>query len=104
MAEIGRTNLDREMKRMITGLDRLYSNSKSLTRGQVTESTEMSDKKVATKHKQARNGVLTTKDRLKEKAQPAIKAAQNELDKLIGPDYVALGKKVRNQCVLQSDS
>lgn len=96
MGTIGTENLDREMKRMVTGLDRLYSNSKTLTRGQVAESIDMSNKKVVKQLNTARTGVQTKTNQLKDKYQPMVKAVQNELDKFVGPEYEALGKKVRS--------
>ena len=101
MASIGRENLDREMTRMVSGLDRLYTNSKSLTRGQVAESMEMSDKKVAAKFKQAQSGIQTRKNQLKDKVQPVVTSAQSELDKVLGAEYEALGKKVSLVVLIQ---
>lgn len=94
MIKIGSEALDREMNRMITGLDRLYSNSKQLTREQVSESIKMSDKKVGAQHKQARDGIATKKSQLKNKVMPAVQAQQKAVSEILGSRYEALGKQV----------
>lgn len=94
MKKIGDENLDREISRMIGGLDRLYSNSRSLTRDQVDESQRMSDAKVLKVLEQVTNGVKTKKNQIYEKVQPAVTNAQTEIDRVLGDEYAALGKRL----------
>lgn len=94
MKKIGDENLDREIGRMIGGLDRLYSNSRSLTHDQVDESQRMSDAKVLKVLEQVTNGVKTKKNQIYEKVQPAVTNAQTEIDRVLGDEYAALGKRL----------
>ncbi|BEJ15743.1 hypothetical protein CspHIS471_0503480 [Cutaneotrichosporon sp. HIS471] len=94
MKLIGDDNLEREIGRMMGGLDRLYSNSRSLTRHQVEESQRMSDTKVLKVLEQVTNGVKTKKNHIYEKTQPAVENAQAEIERVLGDDYLALGKRM----------
>lgn len=94
MKAIGDENLEREIGRMMGGLDRLYSNSRTLTRHQVEESQRMSDGKVLKILEQVTNGVKTKKNHIYEKTQPAVENAQAEMDRVLGDDYAALGKRM----------
>ncbi|BEI84886.1 hypothetical protein CcaverHIS002_0502870 [Cutaneotrichosporon cavernicola] len=94
MKLIGDDNLEREIGRMMGGLDRLYSNSRSLTRHQVEESQRMSDTKVLKVLEQVTNGVKTKKNHIYEKTQPAVENAQAEIERVLGDDYSALGKRM----------
>ncbi|CAK9781335.1 hypothetical protein CC85DRAFT_282848 [Cutaneotrichosporon oleaginosum] len=94
MKQIGDENLDREISRMMGGLDRLYSNSRSLTRDQVEESQRMSDSKVLKILEQVTNGVKTKKNHIYEKTRPAVDNAQAEIERVLGDDYAALGKRM----------
>ncbi len=94
MKKIGDENLEREIGRMMGGLDRLYSNSRSLTRDQVEESQRMSDSKVLKILEQVTNGVKTKKNHIYEKTQPTVENAQAEIERVLGDDYAALGKRM----------
>lgn len=94
MKQIGDENLEREIGRMMSGLDRLYSNSRALTRHQVEESQRMSDAKVLKILEQVTNGVKTKQSHIYEKTEPAVKNAQAEIERVLGNDYTALGKRM----------
>lgn len=94
MKKIGDENLEREINRMVGGLDRLYSNSRTLTPHQVDESQRMSDAKVVKVLDQVTNGVKTKKNQIYEKVQPAVTNAQTEMDRVLGDEYAALGKRL----------
>lgn len=90
---IGVQSLDREITRMFNGLDRLYSNSKTLTREQVAESVRMSDAKVSKVLDTVRFGVAAYQDRIADPAQPAIADAKSQLYRL-ETEVEALGKRL----------
>lgn len=92
--KIGSENMERDIQRMLSGLDRLYTSSKTLTRAQVEESIRMSEDKVAKMYNQVRAGVQHKRKQVDERVEPAIKQAENELQKLLGADYEAIGKRV----------
>lgn len=95
MSQIGVDNIDREGQRMVKGLDRLYTTSKSLTRGQVAESSQMADDKVGKQVAKAKDGISRLrKVVIEDPLQPHSKTAVTELEKLLGSEYEALGKKV----------
>lgn len=90
---IGVQSLDREITRMFNGLDRLYSNSKTLTRDQVAESVRMSDAKVSKVLQTVRHGVASYQDRIADPAKGAIDSAKAELNKL-EHEVESLGKRL----------
>lgn len=90
---IGVQSLDREITRMFNGLDRLYSNSKTLTRDQVAESVRMSDAKVSKVLQTVRHGVASYQDRIADPAKSAIADAKAELEKL-EHEVEGLGKRL----------
>ncbi|WOO78389.1 uncharacterized protein LOC62_02G001937 [Vanrija pseudolonga] len=58
----GLQSMDREIKRMLDGLDRLYTRSTTLTKAQVAESIKMSDNKVKGVYDKAVRDVQTRRD------------------------------------------
>lgn len=79
---------------MASGLEKLYTNSKVLTLHQIDESQRMSDAKVQKALDQVHNGIKTTQNNIYKKTEPAVEQARQDLDKLVGDEYKALGKQL----------
>lgn len=94
MRRMGNENLHREINRMVGGLDKLYTNSKSLTTKQVDESQRMSDVKVKKALKQVTDGLKTNQNNIYKKTEPAVEQAKKDMEGLLNEEYESLGKQL----------
>ncbi|KAL1407762.1 hypothetical protein Q8F55_007196 [Vanrija albida] len=90
----GLQSMDREIKRMLDGLDRLYTRSTTLTKAQVAESIKMSDNKVRGVYEKAVRDIQTRKDP-QSKFKPFVEFAHYESGRAYDDaTHEALGAKM----------
>ncbi len=87
-------SLDRDINHLLTGLDKLYTASTSLTPEQVRESSELTDGKIIQKLELIRKNIETRRNGLFESGKPVVREGMDALDKIINEDGEDLMMKV----------
>lgn len=89
-----RDSLDREINRLLTGLDKLYTTSPTLTRDQVRESSEITDNKIHEKLESVRKSVETRRQGLYDEGKPVVREGMDALRKIMDNEGEDLKMKV----------
>ena len=89
-----RSEIDREIEYVLKGLDKLYTQSTSLTRDQVTMSSGTSDNRVRKTVEKIQKRLDLLKGRVYDERKPIVKDQSDKLDAILGNDYQALAAKV----------
>ncbi|KAL7422516.1 hypothetical protein Q5752_003164 [Cryptotrichosporon argae] len=91
----GRASLEREIDHVLAGLEKLYTGSKTLTRDQVKQSSEMTETKVAKLLHQARDTVESKRAALQNRAQPIVQRAKADVRNTLGTSFRALADRMK---------
>lgn len=89
-----RAEIDREVEYVLRGLDKLYTQSTSLTRDQVKMSSDKSDSRVRKTVEKIQKRLDLKKGRVYDERKPVVKNQSDKLDAILGNDYQALAAKV----------
>ncbi|KIR33531.1 hypothetical protein I352_04300 [Cryptococcus deuterogattii MMRL2647] len=89
-----RAEIDREVEYVLRGLDKLYTQSTSLTRDQVKMSSDKSDSRVRKTVEKIQKRLDLKKGRVYDERKPVVKNQSDKLDAILGNDYQALAAKM----------
>ncbi|OXG47517.1 hypothetical protein J010_04703 [Cryptococcus neoformans] len=89
-----RSEIDREIEYVLKGLDKLYTQSTSLTKDQVKMSSDTSDNRVRKTVEKIQKRLDLLKGRVYDERKPIVKNQSDKLDAILGNDYQALAAKM----------
>ncbi|WVQ74157.1 hypothetical protein IAR50_003749 [Cryptococcus sp. DSM 104548] len=89
-----RSEIDQEFEYILKGLDRLYTQSPSLTRDQVKASSEKADERAGKSLDKIRVRLGKVQDRVHGEGKPIVKGQFDVLDTLLGAEYVELADQM----------
>ncbi|ODN73152.1 hypothetical protein L202_07719 [Cryptococcus amylolentus CBS 6039] len=87
-----RSEVDKEIEYVLKGLDRLYTQSPTLTRDQVKDSSDKADERVGKSLDKIKARLDLVKNRVHGEAKPIVKGQFDVLDTLLGAEYVKLAE------------
>lgn len=100
LSQNARSELERDMDYVVKGLDKLYSNSPSLTKDQVKNAGDMAEARVGKTVQKVKERVEKQKTAAYDQTKSVVQSQSAAVEKALGHEHADLGKKVGQRRVL----
>lgn len=100
LSQNARAELERDMDYVVKGLDKLFSNSPSLTKDQVKTAGDMAEARVGKTVQKVKERVERQKSVVYDNTKSVVQSQSVAVDRALGHEHADLGKKVSQRRVV----